>query len=349
MPTEHASPYGWLEGCLGEARTADDPGRAAMRAAMAASFEGYDTFRHAVLHRALVRHLKQDPLDVRRLLAVELGRDPGAGAALPAGRSSDDDAPDADELLSEGAREGRWPLAELVVLAGAAFDDPKSWAKLVAEGPDHPVGFFALVVARHVQSRTRLGGSGGGSADDPFPDRGKQHVVAALLDHLVAADPECGGFVGRAAGIYRTTLARIVEFVAERGADVTYPLRKLFPHHAWPPGAATGRALPADALLTSVEALHGPTLAPALAAALASTWGAPVPTTPRAGLETSAAHHQAGESFPGWSEVGLWSGVATPGGAFNPNTLQRQVSRIDDELEPYVTRQRDRLRRLLEG
>lgn len=348
MPTEHEPLYAWVGACVDAARGADDPGRAAIRAAMQGAGERYDGFRYVVMHVALVRHLRQDPSEVRRILAVELGRSTGDLPSAPTGRNAEADGPELDELLAEGSREGRWPLAELVVLAGAAFDDPRSWAKLVAVAPDHPVAFFAMVVARHVHSRTRLGGSGaGGDEEVDFPDRGKQHVVAGMLDHLAAADPECGGCWPDAAGMYRKAMGRLVEHLAERGGEATYTLRKLFPHHAWPPETPTGRRIPAQALLEAVVARHGEALASPLAAALAEGWGASPPPTVRAGLDASAAWHDALERFPGWPEVALWSGDAAPGAPFNPNTLQRQVSRLDDELTPFLAQQHARLRRLV--
>ena len=336
----------WLGPCLDNAREKADPGAAAITAAMA-DRERYDLFRFRVLWGALVRHLKQDRGAVRRLLEMEAGA-PGRAAKAEARAESDDDSRDTEDQVQD-VQLGRWPLGELVVLATTAFDDRRSWAKVVAASPQHPVSFLSLVVARSVQSRTRLGGKGAESPDPVFSERGRQHRVAGMLDHIAEADPECGGRVVAAAGMYRTLLSRIVEHLSEHDGVTTYALRKLFPDHAWPPRADTPRELVAVPLLAAVEARHGVSLSPQLAAELARLWEVAVaPPVPREGLEVSAAYHERLEGFPGWPEVALWSGHAAPGAGFNANTLQRHVSRIDEDVSPFVTRQHDRLRRILE-
>lgn len=331
----------WPGPCLARAREHADPGRAAIADAMRDA-EQYERFRHRVLWGALVRHLRQDPREVRRVLDAEAGR----GGERPESRVSEDEGAPEPEAHSEGAQVGRWPLAELVVLAATAFDDPRLWSKAVADPPAHPVSFFSLLVTRSVQDRTRLGGSGVEAPGALFPERGRQHQVAGMLDHLAAADPERGGPVAGAAGMYRKLLARIAEHLDEREGVTTYTLRKLFPHHAWT--ADSARHLLGQPLLGTLEARHGASLPADLVAELAKLWEtAPRPLSTGDGLDLSAAVHGPAESFPGWPEVALWSGDATPGAPFNANTLQRHVSRIDEELIPFVAAQHDRLRRLL--
>ena len=232
-------------------------------------------------------------------------------------------------------------------MAGEGFDDPRYWAKLVSAQPEHPVALFALIVARHVQSKIR--GKGPRDPDDgPFTPRGAQHAVAGMLDHLEAADPECGGPVRAAKGWYGSVIQSIVDHLSEENADTAYPLRKLFPHHAWPPDAPDARSIPARVLQEALIALHGEELAPLLANALATQWDTPPEPSVRGSLSASATYHGTAESFPGWPEVALWTGDAKPGSDINYNTLQRRVSRLDQEIAPYVERQRNRLRELLE-
>ncbi len=344
----------WLHPCLDAAREPSAPGPdgGAIGLAMRADAEKFDRFRYAVLRRALVDHLRQDRRQTERLLRAEV-----FGEASPplVDFEREDVLEGEDGLTFESLTPGRWPVAELVLLAGRVFDAHENWTALVAARPENPVAFFAKHVSLRMRDRLRRGGEHGGSerGSADLPERGQQHKVAARLDVMGMADPECGGCLPGAAGMYRAVLRRIVEHLqeaAEGSAAPSYTLRKLFPDHAWPPGPAAAQREIAGWLEGRIVDIHGPRLSPDLCTALGENWDGRTAEHTGAALSESARWHGRADSFPSWPEVALWVADASPSQARNAdlNTFQRRVSRIDAGLEPFVESHFQRLRRALE-
>jgi hypothetical protein len=339
-------------------RTGEDLGRDVLRHAMTHQPTTYGKFRDAVMFACMTRHFKQAAGKTRALLAAENGN-PIRFAARPEEEEEEERGDLDDGMRFDESAEGRWPPQELLIRAANAFEAPKNWAKLAEKQPESPVAFYAFHVFRQVMSQTRLGGDRGPVQDRAPTGRGAQHQVAQQLDHLLAADPACGGFCREARNMYGDALTGLLEYL--RGDDAgpgsaAYALRKLFPDHAWPPVGSSARSALAEWLVASVDARVGPGLTPERAAALAVYWGAEAPRplqtglSVREGLDAAATAHDQRDGFPTWPEIALWTGEHAPHAVVGAdfNTLQRRVSRIEEKIMPLVKAQLQRLCILLE-
>ena len=334
------SHHEWVEGWRA---TAAREGCTLLQAALRSGGDAFARFRSAVLRRVMVVHFHQRPGEVQVLLTLDAG-----GPVHPV--AEDPEAEREEGGLTElPLQPGMWPVEELFLLASEIVDDPRSWAALGAEPRTAPVAFLAKHAAWRVRDRLRRGG--GAAAERAPRPPGRQHELAGWLELAMAADPECEGPVPEARGLYTRLLTRIREHLAEAGegsGGLSYALRKLFPFHAWPPEPGAGRGAVAAWVHTGVEARVGP-LAPERGVALARCWEGAPPGGVREGLDGSALAHHRDEDYPGWREVALWTGDLAPDAPEEAElgTFMRRVSRLDQELRPYVERQVNLLRGLV--